>query len=292
MNIEEIESKCWNLLSRIKDNNIVWEVDNAEMPDKLEFLIRFPNGKQGEIDMAIATAYGETTEIGNLNHLVSFDRQNLDKAELIVGYYYVNHVCTTVPIINFYTSSTDITENAEIRKVMGQVYNYYILAETIRDAGYSFDVTTAFRKSRQLLRKHFENVKEKRESLYEELVAKGSVNIKWKSERQVYALAKYLYPDAKYQYHCDWLGLQSLDVFIPSLDIAIEYQGIQHYEAVPFFGGENGFTDVQNRDKKKKKLCADHGVKLIEWKYTTEITQKEMEKKIKRILSSGQKVKN
>ena len=54
MNIEEIESKCWNLLSRIKDNNIVWEVDNAEMPDKLEFLIRFPNGKQGEIDMAIA----------------------------------------------------------------------------------------------------------------------------------------------------------------------------------------------------------------------------------------------
>ena len=77
----------------------------------------------------------------------------------------------------------------------------------------------------------------------------------------------YEYEDAIYQYHAEWLGRKSLDVYIPSLNTAIEYQGIQHYEPLEIFGGEENFKIQQQRDMEKKKLCAENGVRLIEWKY-------------------------
>ena len=52
----------------------------------------------------------------------------------------------------------------------------------------------------------------------------------------LFKVVKKEYPDALYQYHSEWLGRQSLDIYIPSLRIGIEYQGIQHYEAVDYFG--------------------------------------------------------
>ena len=80
------------------------------------------------------------------------------------------------------------------------------------------------------------------------------------------------YPDAIFQFHSDWLGLQSLDIFIPSLSIGIEYQGLQHYEPVPFFGGEEGLNNTQERDRKKRSLCEQNGVHIIYWRYDETIT--------------------
>lgn len=60
-----------------------------------------------------------------------------------------------------------------------------------------------------------------------------------------------------------WLGMMSLDFFIPQHNIAIECQGRQHYELVTFFGGREGFETVKERDKRKKQLCEEHGVKLL-----------------------------
>ena len=52
-----------------------------------------------------------------------------------------------------------------------------------------------------------------------------------------------------------------------NLDFLIEYQGIQHYEPLEIFGGEENFKIQQQRDMEKKKLFAENGVRLIEWKY-------------------------
>lgn len=55
----------------------------------------------------------------------------------------------------------------------------------------------------------------------------------------LFSLVHDSYGDAIYQYRTQWLGAQSLDVFIPSLNIGIEYQGRQHYEAIEYFGGSD-----------------------------------------------------
>ena len=62
----------------------------------------------------------------------------------------------------------------------------------------------------------------------------------------------------------EWLGLQHFDIWIPSLNIAIEYQGAQHDRPVDFFGGKEAFKRNRERDKRKKSLCIENDVKLIE----------------------------
>lgn len=48
----------------------------------------------------------------------------------------------------------------------------------------------------------------------------------------------------------------------------IEYNGIQHYEAVDYFGGEEKFKIQKEHDKRKRDYAKKHGYKLITVKYT------------------------
>lgn len=61
-----------------------------------------------------------------------------------------------------------------------------------------------------------------------------------------------------------WLGRQHLDIWIPELKIGIEYQGAQHDKPVEFFGGQKAFDENLKRDARKRQLCKENGVKLIE----------------------------
>ena len=115
--------------------------------------------------------------------------------------------------------------------------------------------------------------KEKYNILFANLVNEKKINIKWKSEYQLYLIVKKEYNDAIYQYRCDWLGLQSYDIFIPSKKVAIEYQGKQHYEPISIFGGEESLIRQQKLDEKKRKISMEHNIKLIEWKYSEPITK-------------------
>jgi hypothetical protein len=56
-------------------------------------------------------------------------------------------------------------------------------------------------------------------------------------------------------------GLE-LDIFVPSLQLAIEYQGEQHYQPFPHLGGIRHLLQVQQRDTKKAALCKTHGIDL------------------------------
>ena len=60
-----------------------------------------------------------------------------------------------------------------------------------------------------------------------------------------------------------WLGSKSLDFYIPSLNIAIECQGRQHFEPVKAFGGEDEYKRIVERDREKYNLCKKNGVKLL-----------------------------
>ena len=103
---------------------------------------------------------------------------------------------------------------------------------------------------------------------------------KWKNEVDLFLLIYQSYPDTIYQYHAPWLGSQSLDVYIPSLKLGFEYQGIQHFEPVDRFGGAEGFKSIQERDQRKKKLCEENGVQVIYWNYDEPVNDLVLQKKL------------
>lgn len=104
------------------------------------------------------------------------------------------------------------------------------------------------------------------------LTADGTIRSKWKHELSLFQTVRTLYPDTLYQHRPAWLGRQSLDLYIPSLRTTLEYQGIQHYRPVPFFGGEEALEQRRSLDERKKRLCSENGVRLIEWPYSLEPT--------------------
>ena len=87
----------------------------------------------------------------------------------------------------------------------------------------------------------------------------------WVSETQLYYQIKNYFNKFEVIQHAHpkWLGRQHLDIFIPSLKLAIEYQGAQHFKPVEFFGGEKEFKKLQARDRKKFKLCQENNIILM-----------------------------
>jgi len=91
----------------------------------------------------------------------------------------------------------------------------------------------------------------------------------------------------------NWLNRQHLDFYLPDYNIAIEYQGEQHFKIVDFFGGENGYKYRFMLDKRKKKLCEEHDIKIIYFthenydSFLNEKTIKEAEKLLKEINHNG-----
>ena len=74
------------------------------------------------------------------------------------------------------------------------------------------------------------------------------------------------------RHHFDWLGLQHLDFYLPQYNIAIECQGMQHFKG---WGGKiESLKSIQKRDKRKKQLCEEHGVKLYYINYDENVETK------------------
>lgn len=57
-------------------------------------------------------------------------------------------------------------------------------------------------------------------------------------------------------------------MWIPSLNLALEYQGEQHYHNFAYaFGSSNSHTSYTLRDKEKKRKSEESGIKLVEIPY-------------------------
>lgn len=113
-----------------------------------------------------------------------------------------------------------------------------------------------------------------------DLTADGVIRPKWKHELSLFHAVRRRHPDTLYQYRPDWLGRQSLDLYVPSLRTAIEYQGVQHYIPVEFFGGEEALAQRQELDQTKRQLCEENRVRLIEWPYSLDPTDRNVREMI------------
>lgn len=57
------------------------------------------------------------------------------------------------------------------------------------------------------------------------------------------------------------------DFYLPDFNILIEYQGIQHYKPVNYFGGDMAFQSQIRRDLIKREYCKNNHINLIEVSY-------------------------
>ena len=85
------------------------------------------------------------------------------------------------------------------------------------------------------------------------------------TETRLLQLIKEALPEVtvEYQKRFSWLGRQTLDIFIPKYNIAIECQGEQHFVPIDFFGGNVSFKKTIERDIRKNKLCEQNNIKLL-----------------------------
>lgn len=82
-------------------------------------------------------------------------------------------------------------------------------------------------------------------------------------------------------YGCEYKRDLRFDFFIPSINTVIEYQGVQHYEPVEFFGGKEDFAIRQIRDRIKLDYCKTHCIN-----YTTISYNENIEIALEKILSN------
>lgn len=85
-----------------------------------------------------------------------------------------------------------------------------------------------------------------------------------------------LYPTLEIKY-CDKTAINSeLDIYIPSLKLAFELNGIYHYEPIH---GQNKLEQIQRNDANKFQLCQENNISLCiidtsQQKYVTEKSSK------------------
>ncbi|MBR2372058.1 MAG: hypothetical protein IKA90_04215, partial [Clostridia bacterium] len=72
------------------------------------------------------------------------------------------------------------------------------------------------------------------------------------AEQCVFYYVKKLYPDAINRYKADWLEKFELDIFIPSIHYAIEYDGVAWHK-----------KEKIGREQRKFQLCHNNNIKLI-----------------------------
>lgn len=108
---------------------------------------------------------------------------------------------------------------------------------------------------------------------------------KWIHEKLLFDIVSSIFSEYNVQFHYrgKWLEMLELDIFIEELAIGIEYQGIQHYQAIKHWGGEDGLKKRQSNDAKKKHLCKEKGITLIYFDYTEPITRDYVKRKLKKI---------
>lgn len=160
-----------------------------------------------------------------------------------------------------------IKNNINIPNNLSCLYNNPNLRESIR----SFE------------RSLIEPIKSEYNKIYEELLLSKKVPIKWTSEFELFKLVKKYFDDAIFQYSPNWLFPQRFDIYVPIIKTAFEYQGIQHFQSIDFFGGEEGLKKRMMLDNNKKEKSSLNGVRLIEWIYDENINKMTLNKKLKHL---------
>ena len=243
----------------MNEMGILW-FDHSKMPDAISYSFAYPNGKHGDIDKTICEIYGEVIQLSEFVFSSSIPTNYYEEIELLSESYadgkLLNDI-TNDELIAFLTTHNVMHHLSYLSSMA-----HHLKMPTGRYSSIDRQMT-----------KYRSGLREKRTAIYNQIVGENKATRKWTSEQLLYHIIKGVFNDAVFQYKTKWLGNQSLDIFIPSKSVGIEYQGLQHYQPVELFGGEAQFMERQKLDERKKRLCQENNVTLIEWKYDKDISE-------------------
>lgn len=91
-----------------------------------------------------------------------------------------------------------------------------------------------------------------------------------KNQTKLFNKLKESFPNEEilFEHRAEWLQNLRIDIYFPKYNIGVEYDGAQHFIPVSKFGGELTLQKVQQRDKKKNKICKESGCVLFRVPYT------------------------
>ena len=97
----------------------------------------------------------------------------------------------------------------------------------------------------------------------------------WISETILYQIVRKVCSGHQVLFHHrpEWLNGLEIDIYMPDMKVAFEYQGIQHYRPIKGWGGEKGFEELKCRDARKVSTCRQLGIRLIKVDYTDPLTE-------------------
>ena len=87
-----------------------------------------------------------------------------------------------------------------------------------------------------------------------------------KAECRLWRKLQEKYPNLNiiHEYHNNNIfGKKSIDIFFKDKNIAIEYQGGEHFVPIKYYGGYKKFIEISNRDLEKYKECKENNIKLF-----------------------------
>lgn len=73
--------------------------------------------------------------------------------------------------------------------------------------------------------------------------------------------------ELQFEYSPKWLGLQRFDMYSVKYNIAIEYDGEQHFRPIEGLGGDTAFKLNLERDQRKNRIAEENNCTLYRFKY-------------------------
>jgi hypothetical protein len=104
----------------------------------------------------------------------------------------------------------------------------------------------------------------------------AKIGEKWINETLLFNYIQVLFPEYTVEREASpaWIGRQRLDIYIPEINLAIEYQGEQHFKAIDIFGGKEALKIAKSRDKEKAEKCIANNVAIIYFSYKDNLSEK------------------
>jgi len=70
---------------------------------------------------------------------------------------------------------------------------------------------------------------------------------------------------------CKFKNKLRFDFYLSDRNLCIEFDGIQHFKPISWFGGQKAFESQKIKDGIKDKYCEDNNIRLIRFNYTQDI---------------------